>query len=279
MGFNGTTIPTTRDYTYDKTEVHRKSPEELYDTAFNKDQKEALGDFSPSGGSGGGGYECTDTSAVLTRETVVTVSDETSFIAVPTAALTYDSLINADSLFVVFDGVEYECHRGPENNYGAQFNGSGFDWSRYPFSIVSSGDGVEYAIENTIATQNEGTHSIELVSVGSTVTVTPCFEKAATFASSLYIKEVWEEDTPSTKGNSSTRESTSNLVLDHSFGEIYTAFKDGKNCVIECNSGVLLPVGAVSLSDYFIGAYELSLYGNTTRKWVASDYDAYPVQR
>lgn len=50
MKFNGTTIPTTRDNTYDASEVHRKSSNELYESAFNDDQREVLDDFEPSGG-------------------------------------------------------------------------------------------------------------------------------------------------------------------------------------------------------------------------------------
>lgn len=54
MAYNGNTIPSGRDITYSSEEVHRKSSEEKYDTAFNKDQKEVLDNFSPSGGGGGG---------------------------------------------------------------------------------------------------------------------------------------------------------------------------------------------------------------------------------
>ena len=42
MVFNGTTVPTGRDNTYSAGEIHRKSAEEKYATAFNKDQKAFL---------------------------------------------------------------------------------------------------------------------------------------------------------------------------------------------------------------------------------------------
>lgn len=51
---NGTNVPTGRDNTYDKTEVHRKSIEELFETSFNEDQKKALLGMDIGGGGGSG---------------------------------------------------------------------------------------------------------------------------------------------------------------------------------------------------------------------------------
>ena len=42
MVFNGTTIPTGRDNTYSPNEVHRKSFNEAFLTAFNEDQSKVL---------------------------------------------------------------------------------------------------------------------------------------------------------------------------------------------------------------------------------------------
>ena len=39
MKYNGTTVPTGRDNTYDSNEIHRKSSIEMLDSAFNEDQK------------------------------------------------------------------------------------------------------------------------------------------------------------------------------------------------------------------------------------------------
>ncbi len=49
---NGTNVPTGRDNTYDKTEVRRKSIEELFETSFNADQKKALLGMDIGGGGG-----------------------------------------------------------------------------------------------------------------------------------------------------------------------------------------------------------------------------------
>ncbi len=46
MAYNGTTVPTGRDNTYNATEVHRKSSEEVYNTAFNDEQKSVIEDMA-----------------------------------------------------------------------------------------------------------------------------------------------------------------------------------------------------------------------------------------
>ena len=40
------------DKTLEPSEVHRKNSDELYETAFNKDQKKVLDNFTPGGGGG-----------------------------------------------------------------------------------------------------------------------------------------------------------------------------------------------------------------------------------
>lgn len=51
-----------------------------------------------------------------------------------------DLLINAESITVVFDGVKYENVLRRSNNgneYGAEFGGQSFDFTKYPFFINS----------------------------------------------------------------------------------------------------------------------------------------------
>ena len=47
---NGTNVPTGRDNTYDKTEVHRKSVEDLFESAFNLNQQKVLNEMFSGGG-------------------------------------------------------------------------------------------------------------------------------------------------------------------------------------------------------------------------------------
>lgn len=46
MAYNGTTIPTGRDNTYNPDEIRRKSSEEKYETAFNDEQKSVIEDMA-----------------------------------------------------------------------------------------------------------------------------------------------------------------------------------------------------------------------------------------
>ena len=79
MKYNGTTIPTTRDNTYDASEVHRKSSNELYETAFNDDQKTALPSKFSQGGSGGGGYDAVIVLSVDEEEQPIITIESGSF--------------------------------------------------------------------------------------------------------------------------------------------------------------------------------------------------------
>lgn len=54
---NGTNVPTGRDNTYDKTEVRRKTLEELYETSFSDDQRRVLDSMFSEGGGGHDGEE------------------------------------------------------------------------------------------------------------------------------------------------------------------------------------------------------------------------------
>ena len=49
------TVPSERNNTYDPSDVSRKTNEDLFETAFNSDQKTALLSKFAEGGSGGGG--------------------------------------------------------------------------------------------------------------------------------------------------------------------------------------------------------------------------------
>lgn len=72
-------------------------------------------------------------------------------------AFTYTSLISADTITVTFDGVGYTCPRidAFEQHYYGGFTGEEFDYSDYPFAIIS--DGSE---GNFISTENAGTYTV-----------------------------------------------------------------------------------------------------------------------
>ena len=92
----------------------------------------------------------------LFSETVTTVAGEFGNVA----ELTYASPITADSIIVTFDGIEYACSSviidGDSYGYGGVDSSWTYDFSQYPFAIVSG------TSENILATQTAGTHTISM---------------------------------------------------------------------------------------------------------------------
>ena len=79
------------------------------------------------------------------------------------ATLDYSEIIDADTIKVTFGGVEYECERIDLGNTEYAYGGvgeQGFDFSQYPFVIMSSSDSVEVA--NAIFTETAGTYTLKI---------------------------------------------------------------------------------------------------------------------
>lgn len=96
----------------------------------------------------GWGYESTQ----LFSETVTTAEQGGIYVAV----LAYSDVIDADSIIVTFDGMEYVCSR--IDKYGTYFYGSfgeqGPVFTEYPFFLSSGRNG------NTVCTQTAGEHTV-----------------------------------------------------------------------------------------------------------------------
>jgi hypothetical protein len=124
------------------------------------------------------GFECTATYTTLTEETVTTVADKS-----PGAQLTYSQVIDADTIRVTFNGVEYVCNKHeidvgtvePMYAYGG-VSSSGPDFSEYPFDITSAR--TPSGAINGCDTQTAGTYTVKIEVPELVVTTTPCFEKA-----------------------------------------------------------------------------------------------------
>lgn len=124
------------------------------------------------------GYSCTEEYTLLTDESVTTAQDEYGYI---TGTLAYSTLIDADTVKVTFNGVEYICenrNHSPLNNnvYGAPYNDDteSYDWSEYPFFLI----GVKSDGTNVLGTETAGTYQVKIEALEMSVTTTPCFEKA-----------------------------------------------------------------------------------------------------
>lgn len=124
------------------------------------------------------GYECKEGYTLLTDESVTTAQDE---FGTTTGTLAYSTLIDADTVKVTFNGVEYICenrnHRPLNNNvYGAPYNDDteSYDWSEYPFYLVGvKSDGI-----NVLGTEIAGTYQVKIEAFNETVETSECFEKA-----------------------------------------------------------------------------------------------------
>lgn len=96
---------------------------------------------------------------VLFEETVTT---STSGAPVAQAELAYSQYIDADTIYVTFDGTTYTCQKRHDDEEGANYYGAPtvdgrVDFSTIPFSISSNSTN-----ENYIATQTAGTHTVKV---------------------------------------------------------------------------------------------------------------------
>ena len=80
--------------------------------------------------------------------------------------LSISDYIDTDKIKVTFDGVEYVCNKTATetgNIYGGSFNEEyGFDFSNCPFVITSMYIPKSAVVNNHIATESPGTHSIKI---------------------------------------------------------------------------------------------------------------------
>lgn len=186
MKYNGTTVPNYRDDTYNKDEVHRKTSEELYDTAFNEDQQKVLDNFEPSGGGSlpdvtsddngdiltvidgewgkaEPGFKCVEARTVVLNETVTTVASTGGY----NAPINPSQPITGDSIFVTLDGTEYEL---PQAQFGyGEFSGMAPVFTTYPCFVSAF---------NTFDTPAAGTYSVKIELPSESVETSECFEKA-----------------------------------------------------------------------------------------------------
>lgn len=120
------------------------------------------------------GYSCETTQEFLFEETVTTEGNWT-----PVAEFSYTDFIQADRLYVDFNGTEYIAEKTFGDDltcsYGAPWDDDSgtYDWSVCPFCIDSASDGV-----NGIATPTAGTYNVGVVSETLEVTTSECFGKA-----------------------------------------------------------------------------------------------------
>lgn len=175
------------------------------------------------------GYSCTEEWVTLTDESVTTTKAEESDPSA-SADLVYAELITADTIQVTFNGTEYVCENFSiyegEGAYGAPWNTEtqSYDWSEYPFRMNSFSD--NSVVINVFGTETAGTYPVKIEVGSSSVTTTPCFQKAVR----------------SVVGSSSSKfvvtftQDGSTYTADHTYEEVLEAYNSGK--VVEGKYGV-----------------------------------------
>lgn len=160
------------------------------------------------------GYECTESTTLLTNETVTTAPNDGSNIA----DLSYSQTIDADTIRVTFDGVEYICPKMDSvfPSYGAPIdNESEFDFSEYPFHIDS------LPIANGLTTKVAGTHTVKIETYEVSAEVSECFKRVVQSVAQPLV--VW----PVSIG---TDGSDKWIVTDKTRTEVDTAIRNGIPC-------------------------------------------------
>lgn len=223
------------------------------------DKLNHMEDGIAAGGDCDCGFECTETVTTLTEESVTTTAQGNYNMG----TLQYSQLIDADSITVTFDGVEYECPRVTErvgNVYGGAGQGDP-DFSEYPFVIMSTAE------RNGITTQTAGTHTVKIEIVGETITTTLCFEKAVDSLIASIKPMILKADNTENPGE---------VMLDHTWQEILTAFVQGRNIVVINRAEGAMFENVVSI-DHVVDYHVYTVQGNTLRTYSASSTDLHPA--
>ena len=188
------------------------------------------------------GYGCKEEYVTLTDESVTTSASTHGDII---GNLVYSTPIVADTIKVTFNGVEYICQRTSDGDYGAPFNVNipSFDWSEYPFNIVSE-DG-----NNILAAETAGTYQVKIETFEESVETSECFKKAVKSVSGgtsepLVIKWVRTDTT-------SNRE-----YYDARFDDVDSALKDDRAVYVRINGNGWYPVFYASSPDDAVLFYD-----------------------
>lgn len=229
------------------------------------------------------GFECTEDYVTLTDESVTTVNNNDY----RDGALVYSECITADTIKVTFDGTEYICENVStiegQYEYGAPYNGStgNFDWSEYPFNIVSTI--FDDTVNNTITTETSGTYQVKIEALSTITTTTPCFVNAVRAAQVMPITKfvvTFEKQGANAYVANRTYEQVRNAYENGIVVEgAYKVSADGEILTYVCTLAEINNSGLTFIGNFFvtnnsINAYQFSLYDNNT-----VDYHAVTINK
>jgi hypothetical protein len=119
------------------------------------------------------GWGVESTFTVLTEESVTTSNQD----GMNGGVFAYTGVINADIIYVTFNGTRYECHAIDFNDYKwyGGFSALGPAFTEYPFIIRSDTTGDS---GNILFTEAEGTYTVKIETVAKTIEVSDTFKEA-----------------------------------------------------------------------------------------------------
>lgn len=85
------------------------------------------------------------------------------------------STTQPSTIFVTFNGIEYECPVAPTGSYGITDRANP-DWSEYPFQIIYTN--ADFGLGTYIFTESTGVNSLKVEWLSESVEVSDCFTKA-----------------------------------------------------------------------------------------------------
>lgn len=139
--------------------------------------------IGPHSGNGDPGYSCKTEITTVVNAAVTTVepTDPDPVSPYPVGDIPYNKFLDAETIIVKFNGTDYICDRNTLDDstacYGADGN-QDYDWSEYPFRILTSKNPIDESEGNILYTENPGVYDIKIDEVKITVDITPCFAAA-----------------------------------------------------------------------------------------------------
>lgn len=187
------------------------------------------------------GYDCTTSFEKAFSESGATTmgedSDFAEYVLKPTSS------VDTDEIKVVFNGTEYTCSKQIEGD-AAMYGATDTSFTDYPFML-----GFSESEGNVVFTKEPMDFSVTVFAAETTVTVTPCFEKAVRMANTPFIVRL------SASLTNASCEGNVYATTQFTYDQIYEAFDAGRNVFFVDPALGALMVTMLNTSRRTVGVY------------------------